>query len=351
MRRALKVWWMALFLGGSPLVCAQAPVSVALDDLGDLALDFAAVTPVDEVPGPAVQGLLTWRDGDLYRLELPRDARRARYHVANGDAVTAGEPFVTLYGPEIHHLQLEFAALTTRFEAARERYRRSRESYRQQAIPEEQWVLIQDRFLELELEYEHMEHFQTLVRDAEGESDLAEEAVTLVAPLPGLIHYRQADARLVAGTEIAGFVPRDAIRLRARVPRADAQRLSGFDLGACRVGLEAVEGMSEGFLQTAWSDALPASCGFPPGTALSVTPLYQQRAAYRVPRSAVFTWQETAHILMRDGGVLEAVPVTLLMPVDGDSYAITAQRDLADREVLSRSVSAVQGFLLNLGGE
>jgi hypothetical protein len=351
MKKIGTIWLTVLFLSWVPLGNGQAPASVALQDLGDLALDYAVVTPVDEVPGPSVQGLPTWRDGDLYRLELPRDARRARYHVANGDAVAAGEPFVTLYGPEIHHLQLEFATVTTRFEAARERYRRSRESYRQQAIPEEQWVLIQDRFLELELEYEHMEHFQMLVRDAEGEGDLAEEAITLVAPLSGLIHYRQADARLVAGTEIAGFVPRDAIRLRARVPRADAQRLAGFDLGACRVGLQALEGMSEGFLLTAWSDALPDTCDIPPGTALSATPLYRQDSAYRVPRSAVFTWQETVHVFVRADDALEAVPVTLLMPVDDDSYAITATLALAGREVLSRSVSAVQGLLLDLGGE
>lgn len=318
---------------------------VAIDDLGDLNLSFAAVQPLDEVPGPAVQASATHRGGAMYRIELPRDARRASYLVGNGETVSAGQPFVVLDGPEIHHLLLEYSTLQARYESAKDRYERSRESYRQQALREDQWVEISDRYFALQLEFEHMRHFQELVRETTDH----DEAITLVAPIDGRIHYADNRERLVAGTELAGFLAADALRLRARVPMASAGDLAALELSTCRVAVAAVDRVAEGFFVTAWSEPIPAGCDVTLNATLSARPLYRQ-AAYAVPRSAVFTRDGEAQVLVRRGNALASVAVSLLMP-DGEDYAISAASDLAGSEVLVTSVSAVQGILLGLGGE
>lgn len=340
MRCMLCASLMSAFL---PAWAEQARVSI--EDLGDLNLSFAPVQRLDEVPGPAVQARATHRSGAMYRIELPRDVRRANYLVDNGEVVSAGQPFVVLDGPEIHHLLLEYSTLQTRYESAKDRYERSRESYRQQALREDQWVEIADRYLALHLEFEHMRHFQELVR----ESTEQDEAILLVAPIDGRIQYGDNRGRLVAGTELAGFLAADALRLRARVPTASAENLAGLELSGCRIAVAAVDSVAEGFFVTAWSEPIPADCGVMLNATLSARPLYR-RDAYAVPRSAMFTRDGEAQVLVRRGNALESVAVSLLMP-DGEDYAISAVSDLAGSDVLVTSVSAVQGILLGLGGE
>ena len=318
---------------------------VAITDLGDLELTFATVQQLDEVPGPAVQARVTHPGSAMYRIGLPRDVRRASYLVGNGEVVRAGQPFVILQGPEIHHLLLEYALLETRYEAAKDRYQRSRESYRQKALQEDQWVAIVDRYLELQLEYEHMRHFQELVQESTDNSD----SITLLSPIDGRIQYRDTRERLVAGTELAGFLAAASRQLRARVPMASAADLVALVLPGCRLPLARLDHVAEGFFLTAWSEPLPADCDLPLNATVSARPLYRQ-AAYSVPRSAVFTRDGEAQVLVRRGDALEAVAVSLLLPV-GDDYAVTADSELADTAVLVTSVSAVQGVLLGLGGD
>lgn len=329
----------------SQSLAGAEPGRVPIADLGDLNLGFAPVQQLDEVPGSAVQARVSHRSGAMYRIELPRDVRRATYRVNNGEMVEAGQPFVDLDGPEIHHLMLEYSTLETRYEAAKDRYESSLEPYRQQALREEQWVVIVDRYLQLKLEYEHMRHFQELVQESADDTD----SITLVAPVDGLVRYRDSRERLMAGTEVAGFLAADALRLRARVPAASAENLAALALPDCRLAVAAVDRVVEGFFLTAWSEPVPAGCNVTLNAIVSARPLYRQ-TAYAVPRTAVFTRDGEAQVLVRRGEMLESVNVSLLMP-DGDDYAISADVDIGSSQVLVTSVSAVQGVLLGLGGE
>lgn len=339
---------MRLFV--STLLCLWLPAQawsseVALAELGELQLAFATVEALQEVPGPSVQARVTPREGSLYRVQLPRDARRAQYLVGNGAQVGEGQPFVVLQGPEIHHFLLEYRAVERRYLSAEARYVRSRESHEQQALLEEQWIGIVDSYLALQLEYEHMRHFMELVQPAEE----VEKTMTLLAPIAGYVQFDATSRPLLAGGDVAVFLAAADRRLRARVPAAGAERLSKLQVGACLIAVDAVDGNASGLLLTAWSAAIPASCNFPLNSLHSATPVYQ-REAFQLPRSAVFTWHEKTHVLVRAGDVLRAVPVELLMPV-GDAYAVTASVGLAGSAVLTRSVSAVQGMLMGLGGE
>ena len=326
-----------------PAVSFGADVPLAA--LGDLQLDYTAVQEIAEVPGPAVRAQVTHRTGSQYSIQLPRDVRRAHYLVRNGGQVVAGQPFVVLEGPEIHHFLLEFDAMERRYRSAEARYRRSRASYEQKALAEEQWVAIVDNYLALQLEYEHMRHFMELVDPPQDDV----ESITLHAPITGYIEFESRQMALIEGDEVASFLAPGELRAQLLVPVQDADRLTGVQLEGCRLDVEELEGVARGFSLVAWSEAVTGACRLQLNSVLSATPLYRHEA-YRVPRSAVFTWAEQAHVLLRGDGALQLVPVVLLQPV-GEDYAVTSEIDLAGRAVLSSSVSAVQGVLLGLGGE
>ncbi|MBM69054.1 MAG: hypothetical protein CME43_06205 [Haliea sp.] len=331
----LALCWPALGFGSD----------VPLAALGDLRLDYTAVQPIAEVPGPTVRAQVTHRTGSQYSIQLPRDVRRAHYLVRNGAQVVAGQPFVVLEGPEIHHFLLEFSAMERRYRSAEARYQRSRASYEQQALAEDRWVAIVDNYLALQLEYEHMRHFMELVDPPQDDV----ESITLHAPIDGYIEFESRQTALVAGDEVAAFLAPGELRVQLLVPAQDADRLTGVQLAGCRLDVEELEGVARGFSLVAWSAPVTAACRAPLNGVLGATPLYRH-AAHRVPRSAVFTWEEQAHVLLRGDGVLQLVPVALLQPV-GEDYAVTSAVDLAGRDVLSSSVSAVQGVLMGLGGE
>jgi hypothetical protein len=338
----IKPVWMLLVVW-LPLTAYSS--DVPLSALGELQLAYTPVTGVTDVPGPAVRAQVMHRTGSQYSIQLPRDVRRAHYLVRNGEQVVAGEPFVVLEGPEIHHFLLEFEAMDRRYRSAEARYERNRASYEQQALAEEQWVAIVDTYLALQLEYEHMRHFMELVDPPQDDV----ESITLHSPISGFIEYDHRQTALLAGDDVAGFVAPDDLRLQLLVPMQNADRLSGVQLDGCRLAIDELEGVARGFSLVAWSEAIHASCGVQLNRIVSATPLYRQDA-YLLPRSAVFTWQEQAHVLLRGDGVLQLAPVSLLQPV-GDDYAVTSDTPLAGRAVLSRSVSAVQGVLMGLGGE
>ncbi|MEQ9463591.1 MAG: hypothetical protein RJQ10_08005 [Haliea sp.] len=334
--------WMLLALW-LPLAAHASDVSLAA--LGELQLVYTPVKSIAEVPGPAVRAQVTHRAGSQYSIQLPRDVRRARYLVRNGEQVVTGQPFVVLEGPEIHHFLLEFDAMERRYRSAEARYLRSRASYEQQALAEEQWIAIVDNYLALQLEFEHMRHFMELVDPPEKDV----ESITLHAPISGYIEFENRQMALVAGDDVAGFLAPDDLRLQLLVPMQDADRLTGVQLDGCRLDVKELEGVARGFSLVAWSEAIAAPCRVQLNSVLSATPLYRHEA-FLLPRSAVFTWEEKAYVLLRGDGVLQLAPVSLLQPV-GDDYAVTSSIDLQGRAVLSSSVSAVQGVLMGLGGE
>jgi hypothetical protein len=64
----------------------------------------------------------------------------------------------------------------------------------------------------------------------------------------------------------------------------------------------------------------------------------------------VFSWKQSPHVFVRENDWLEPRPVSLLGE-DDRRYRIKPSPNLQGGLILTRSVSAVQGVLLGLGGE
>ena len=103
------------------------------------------------------------------------------------------------------------------------------------------------------------------------------------------------------------------------------------------------------FFVEGWSAPLDDNCSYLPGQRLMMTPLYQF-TGYRVPRSAVFQWEGVSTVLLRSGQQLKTVEVELLSS-NSRYYAVASPDDISGGEILSTSVSAVQGVLMGLGSE
>ncbi len=317
---------------------------VPLAALGDLALRFAPATAIDRVPGAPLRGVVRARGGEDYRVLLPRTAHRASFVAVPGQPVAAGEPVVRLEGPEIHHWQLEFEAVTERHALAEARYDRNRPLYEDGALPAERWAAIQDSYLELSLEYEHMRHFGELLRP-----DDDPDRLLVGAPIRGTLHFDSRSPARSEGQVLFSVVPDDALRVQVEVPVDRAESLRDLAAGDCTLAIASIDRVADGFFVAAWSEPLSGDCRWTPGTVLSISPRYTA-AALVVPRAALFQWQREPHVFVRDGDRLHARPVTVLGDTAG-GYAVARDPALADREVLVASVSAAQGMLLGLGSE
>jgi hypothetical protein len=318
---------------------------VTLDALGDLELAWASLEPLSQVPGPALRAEAVADPGAALQIRLPAEAQRAVFRVQPGAAVEVGDPVAVIEGPEIHHWLLEYNALAARHETARQRYERNLPLYEEGALSGERWTAIEERYFELELAFEHIAHLREWLQPAPGEGS---ESVLALAPRDGRVLYDSARPMLEMGTILFEILPRDGLRVRVEVPAERAPRLVALAFDDCEVAIDRVEEAARGFYRLAWSAPLQGPCARLPGSSLSVQPRYDEDALL-LPREAVFQWRQAPHVWLRQGDALLAQPVELLADAPG-GYAVAADPALAGGEVLVRSVSAVQGILLGLGG-
>ena len=335
----LVILLSALFVPAAP---AQ---TLDIADLGRLELRYRQVAASDEYPGRPLAARAWYRAGDALSLVTPVRVQQISYLPVPGDAVREGEVIARLDGPEIHHFITEFKVLEQRLAVAEQRFNNNRSLYQRQAIDEGRWIEISEAYYALQLEHEHMRHFRELLSEAAA----GDNSLLLRAPHSGLLQYRQDAPGLERGQEVAVIIPPKSLRLRVSIPLAQRQALSSLAFADCKLPVASVSGIADDYFVSAWSAPLAGTCALLPGERLMVTPWFAARA-YRTPASAVMQWNGGPAVLVKHGDTLEVVPVQILSAAQTDYY-VRCDADLADRSVLSSSVSAVQGILIGLGGE
>lgn len=319
---------------------------VELATLGSLELTFEPAVPVAVYPGQPVAAQVTFRRGEAFNVPSPGRVHQIEYLVEPGASVAKSQPFAVLRGPEMHHFEMSFESSRALAAGAERRFNSNKPLYERKTISESQWLEISEQHYALQLEYEHMRHFFELVVSGDDDPD----ALTLAAPLAGLIHYSSADSGIEEGDSIALFVPPQAIRLELALPNVIGTEVVSVRTAECQLAIERVSAMTDGFFVQAWTQTLPSSCGLRLGQQLLATPMVRALDAYRVPRLAVFQLERESYVLVRNGETLTAIAVVLL-GTQGDDYILRAVSTLEAADVLTSSVSAVQGVLLGLGEE
>ncbi|MBN7795952.1 hypothetical protein [Parahaliea mediterranea] len=340
----MKTPILALALAGFCAAPAQAQ-RIDIDTLGSLQLDYTRVAASAGYTGAPLAGDVGFRPGDALSVVSPYHIQRIRYLVNPGGAVTRGQPVAELAGPEIHHFLVQYEVAAERLAVARKRFESNRELYQRRAIDEQRWIEISDAYFSLRLEHEHLAHFRELLREAPDNSD----HILFTAPAAGRLLYRLTSPGIAAGGEIAQVVPDSALRLRVAIPAGAGGGPSRLARGECDLAIDAIDSVVEGFHRRAWSAPLAPECPWLPGQRVMVSPFYPQQG-YEVPRESLLHWEGDPAVLLRSGAQLELVPVEVVSSTTG-GYFVRCDATLSDREVLSASVSAVQGILLGLGGE
>ena len=335
-------------LAGLMLLAAVSPTAaqtLELAALGSLELVFERAVPVQAYPGEAVAGEVTFRNGEDFKVPSPGRVQQIAYLVEPGAAVGQGQPFAVLRGPEMHHFEISYESSKALAEGAERRFKNNKALYQRQAISESRWLEISEQYYALMLEYEHMRHFFELVAE-----DNDPDALTLKAPLTGFIIYDAVTTAIAEGDTIAAFVPPDAVRVRVTLPNAISADVAALRIGECRLDIERVSAMTDGFFVKAWTLPPPASCELKLGQQVLALPMIQSASTYRLPRSAVFQLARENKVLVRRGDALTAVAVELL-GTQGDNYLLRMPGSFEGADVLVSSVSAAQGIMLGLGGE
>jgi hypothetical protein len=334
----------ALMLVTASSTAAAETVEIAA--LGSLQLDFEQAVRVEVYPGQPVAAEVTFRTGEAYSVPSPGRVQQIEYLMEPGVPIAKGQPFAVLRGPEMHHVEMNYESSSELAAVVERRFKSNKALYARQAISESQWLEISEQYYAVMLEYEHMRHFFELVVSGDNDPD----ALTLAAPLTGLIDYRSAANGVAEGDSIARFVPAAAVRLHAALPIAISNEVASLRAGDCQLVIERVSAVTDGFFVQAWTQALPSQCHLMLGQQVLAIPQVRVNDGYRIPRTAVFQLQRESYVLIRRGDSLVSEAVSLLGS-EGDDYLVRANTTLDGAEVLVSSVSAVQGILLGLGGE
>lgn len=341
----MKKLVLGLLVSLSAIQVASAQ-TVALSALGSLELDYERPAAVGVYPGQPLPARVAFRNGEAFIVPSPGRVQQIDYLVEPGAAVTEGQPFAVLRGPEMHHFEMRFESNQVLAASAEQRFKSNRPLYERKSISESLWREISENYYSSQLEYEHLRHFFELVVDDDNDPS----ALTLMAPVASIIDYEPNSGEVEEGDSIALFIPRNAIRLETALPSMIGANVTALQVGDCSLDIERVSAMTDGFFIQAWTQPLPMDCSLMLGQQVLALPLLRTSNAYRVVKSAVFQIERQSYLWVRRGDSLVAVAVTVL-GAERDAYVVHSEVPLAGLDTLISSVSAVQGVLLGLGGE
>lgn len=323
---------------------SASELKVDLATLGDLELSTQVVQMVDHYPGTQLKSIVVAMPGMPFTLKSPADIQQTEYLVSQGQTLEKKQPFAIIRGAEVFHFYAEYLIKKSLYGLAESQFNSNRTLYAQKVIDEQRWIDITQAYYNAQLAYEEYEHFFEHMIDVDEKQD----AITLGAPIKGLF-LKGSELTITTGDNIAQFIPKDAIRLKVSVPSNKVDNLSYLTSSNCKLKIAQIESLSSGAYVTAWSTPLSETCNWRMGEQITVTPFYSQNA-FRIPKSAVFSWDGAQYVFVKKNTTLVNLQVNLLSSEAGHYIAQVQQADAAI-EVLVSSVSAVQGLLLGLGGE
>ncbi len=338
-----------LVLFSMVLACdVHASNSVSLGELGKLSLTYTPINAVSTMEKPASTGIVKVLPGSPLQIISPMDPQKIEYLVAHGENVKQNQRIAMLSGSEVHHFRDNLAAKTALLKIAKSRFDKNRELASVNAISQDKWLNIAQQYYDAQLTWGHLNHFAEMF---EPHSD--EDMGYLLAPSKGIFmlpEQRSNDIKTQATeTQLGAIVNPNSIRLTTLVNASEKEFVEAMYTDSCSVEIEKIEKISHRFFVRVWSAPLPEGCALQLGAQVNVR-VQLSVSAHSVPAASVFYLHGQASIFVRHDDTLKAVPITLIGNTDNDSAVFTAPDLTNNDEVLTSSISAVQGILLGLGG-
>lgn len=330
-----------LFLIGSQLAWSQE-LLITAEQLGQLEQRTEKVKSIEQYTGNRLLATASPMPGQAYVFNSPMNVQRSVFEKSPGTFVKAGEPFVTLIGPEVHHYYTQYKIYAQLYQQSEALYQHNKTLFKNQSISEASWLAVSQQFYNIKLIYDEYLHFFEYVNKV----DESNESIVLGAPIDGFVSYATPTS-ITTSSNLARFIPPNALRLKIKLPVNDVRELVSFQTPNCSLGISSVDKKTNAFVQTAWSESITDSCRVMLGEEVIVTPLYKT-SAYHVSRQSVFNWQGENYLFYQNQGYYVAAKVILLSSTK-NSYIVSSDQSLDNKDALVSSVSAAQGILMGLG--
>ncbi|WJG08161.1 hypothetical protein [Aliiglaciecola sp. LCG003] len=320
---------------------------LAIQDLKNLKLLTQQVESVLVYPGRPTLGSIQQEPGKAYSIRSPLSAQQVTFMYPVGTRLKSGEDFVKLSGPEVHHYFSQYNVKKTMFELAAQQYKRNSPLYAQSAISQQSWIDINSAYFSAKLDYDEMQHFFELVSHFDDDS----ETLTLKTPIDGIVQFNTNLLSLAEEDIIASIIPLESIKLTLNVANKNAHNIAYLSTPErdCQLTVSAVESIVSGLSSKVWSSPLTAQCPYLLGQSFSVVAHFNQ-PAYSIPRKSVFSIGGEQFVFVKIDNQFHATAITLVSSIE-QNYIATSDTPLTNAEVLTSSVSAVQGIMLGLGSE
>jgi len=332
---------IALLFISSSLIAENVQIS----ELGKFKLEYTTATQTDVMRGSQLIATVAEQVGMAFVLNTPTNIQQIDYILNNGQLIKKGQSFAILRGPEVHHFISEFKVFKKLMNLTEKRFNRNKELFRKKLIDEEKWLTISKNYYETMLEFEHMHHFYDLIVSI-NESD---DSIIIKAPLSGVFTIPNNQSHFSEGDTIASFVPEKSIKLKLQLPSNLVNNISYIESNSCKLNVTKKNRIASGAFVEVWTESLADKCKLLLGQQIMVYPFFKEHA-FLVPKTAVFSLNGQDRIFIKTESVLKSIDISLLTSIN-KNYLLSSQIDLTNTQVLSSSVSAVQGILIGLGEE
>lgn len=322
----------------------SAQESLKIEDLGQLNLKYSSVVQVDSLALRPIKALVTHKTGEAFQLVAPFEPQRHEFLVKNGEQVKQGTAVMSLSGSEVHHFMEQFESAKALYNLSKSRYDLNKKLFKQKSISNDKWLTISQTYFENKIEYGHYRHFNELIHSIKSEDE-----IIIKSPLDGYFFYPDSESISAGELKLGQVLPINSLRVQAYIGVDDAKKLESFETQNCKIEIDEVSQVSEGYFLKAWSKPITKDCQLNFGQAIRIVP-HLATSAFRVPKSSVFNIDRASYILLKQGQNLQPVAVDI-MDSNDKVYFVDSATDLHNKQVLSTSVAAVQGILMGLGGE
>ena len=248
-----------------------------------------------------------------------------------------------LSGSEVHHFRDNLAAKKALFDITKSRFDKNRELASANAITQDKWLNIAQQYYDAQLAWGHLNHFAEMFEPHEDD-----DMGYLLAPSKGVFMLPE-QASADTETQLGAIVNSNDIRLSALVNASEKEWVEAINTSSCSVQIEKVEDINHRFFVRVWSAPIPEGCALQLGAQVNAR-VQLSVSALTVSADSVFYLHGQASIFVRRASALEAVPITLIGNADNDNAVFIAEGLTNSDDVLTSSISAVQGILLGLGG-
>ncbi|MGQ8365126.1 hypothetical protein [Glaciecola sp. 1036] len=338
----MRALFLTLTLSASLGLSALEPVDIAA--MGKYQLSFVAATEVQEMTMPPQLAEVSYLPKSAMKIVAPFSPQQILFLVSDGSKVKKGQRIAQLSGSEVHHFMERYEAQQALMQQAENRYFESKKLFERQAINQEKWQQILTHYYDIKISFGHLQHFAEMFQSGEHDDE-----GFLVAQQTGIFIYPTAETQ-TEEMELGSIIEIKELRLLTKLPANYRQSIVQLKTSQCAIKVESVEPKSLGFNVNVWSESLTDNCALTLGDLIEVTPVLSI-SALEVPSDSIFSIQGITWIAKKQGQQLMPVRVDVIGKSGTSKLLIKQNATLNNAEILSQSVSALQGILLGLGAE